>query len=97
MTLEIVGKAFDVTDALKAHAEKATGKLSKLKVDLSYNHLSLKKDGANYVSEYEIHTNLGQFFGRGSDTDCYLSITDAATKVFEQVKKRLDKLQDPSA
>ncbi|RIY32295.1 ribosomal subunit interface protein [Psittacicella hinzii] len=96
MALDIVGKAFDVTDAIKAHADKAVGKLSKLKVDLSYNTLALKKDGANYVSEYEVQTNLGHFFARGTDTDCYVSITDAVNKIYEQVKKKLDKLQHPT-
>lgn len=95
MTLEVVGKAFEVTDAIKAHAEKVTSKLAKLKqAELSYNQLALKKDGSNYVSEYEIHTNLGQFFARGSSPDCYESITEAAERVYDQVKKKLDKLQD---
>ncbi|RIY34348.1 HPF/RaiA family ribosome-associated protein, partial [Psittacicella gerlachiana] len=67
----------------------------KLKVDLSYNTLALKKEGASYVSEYEVQTNLGRFFARGSADDCYVSITEAVNKIYDQVKKKLDKLQDP--
>ncbi|RIY33490.1 hypothetical protein CJP74_01830 [Psittacicella melopsittaci] len=96
MALDVVGKAFEVTDAIKSHADKVVGKLSKLKVDLSYNTLALKKDGANYVTEYEVQTNLGRFFARGSATDCYVSITEAVNKIYDQVKKKLDKLQHPN-
>lgn len=90
---EVVSKQFEVTQAMKDHAEKAVKKLTKLKVEPTYNHMILKKEGSEFVAEYEIRTPIGNYFAKGSDVDCYLAITAAVAKIIEQVKRKLEKLQ----
>lgn len=91
--LEVVSSQFEVTQAMLDHARKAGRKLQKLKVEPTYNHINLKKEGSDFVAEYEVRSGLSNFFAKSSDPDCYLAITGAVAKVIEQVKRKLEKVQ----
>lgn len=91
MAFELTSKSFELTEAIKAHAEKVTGKLAKLHTEVTLNHMILRKEGVNYVAEYEIKVREGNFFAKDQNADCYVAMSGAVQKVFDQLKKKQDK------
>lgn len=93
MALQVTSKDFEVTEALAQHAEKAFAKLAKAKVETTNELLHLKKDGSVFVAELEVRTPLADFFAKAEDHDCYKAITEVVNKVYEQARKKLEKVQ----
>ena len=93
MTFTFTGKKFEVTDELKAYAEKKLAKVEKLFRGDSEASVTFSMERGRYLAEVTIRNN-GMFYRVSEVTsDMYASIDSAVAALIRQVRKNKTRLE----
>ena len=93
MTFTFTGKKYDVTDDLRAYAEKKIGKIDRLFRSESEAFVTFKTERGRYVAEVTLRNN-GMFYRVSEVTsDMYASIDSAVAAIERQVRRNKTRLE----
>ena len=93
MTFTFTGKKYDVTDDLRAYAEKKIGKIDRLFRSESDASVTFKTERGRYVAEVTLRNN-GMFYRVSEVTsDMYASIDSAVAAIERQVRRNKTRLE----
>ncbi len=92
MTFTFTGKKYDVSDELRAYAEKKIGKIDRLFRSESEAFVTFKTERGRYVAEVTLRNN-GMFYRVTEVTgDMFASIDSAVASIERQVRKNKTRL-----
>ncbi len=93
MTFTFTGRKFEVTDELRAYAEKKVGKIDKLFRTESDASVTFSAERGRYTAEVTIRNN-GMFYRVTETTsDMFASIDSACAALVRQVRKNKTRLE----
>jgi putative sigma-54 modulation protein len=93
MTFTFTGKKFDVSDELRAYAEKKIGKIDRLFRHESEAFVTFKTERGRYVAEVTLRNN-GMYYRVSEVTsDMFASIDSACAAIERQVRKNKTRLE----
>lgn len=98
MRIDVVGRHFEVTDAIRDYAEQKAGKLTKYYGGVQLIRLTIEKTGAHHVSEYEVELVIDverheDFISHAKAEDPYAAIDLVAEKGERQLRDHKEKLR----
>jgi putative sigma-54 modulation protein len=97
MHIVVKGKNVDVTDALRAHAEKRIAKISKYFDRIISTDVTLSTERNWHIVEVTLHDNNGHILrGEERTNDMYSSIDKVIDKLERQVKRQKGKVTNKS-
>jgi len=94
MQIQINGKSFVVTPALKTHAEEKFATLAKHFEKITNVHLVLHIENITHIAEASLHLNANEFFANAHEDDMYKAIDVVVEKLSTQLHKYKEKLID---
>jgi putative sigma-54 modulation protein len=94
MQLQITGKSFEVTPALKSHAEEKFQTLQKRFNKISTVHLVLYLENITQIAEANLVLNANEFHAKAEKEDMYEAIAALVEKLSNQLLKYKEKLID---
>ena len=93
MTFTFIGKKYEVSDELKAYAEKKVGKIDKLFRSESDASVTFSAERGRYTAEVTLRNN-GMFYRVAETTsDMFASIDSACAALVRQVRKNKTRLE----
>lgn len=93
MTFTFTGKKFEVSDELRAYAEKKIGKIDRLFRTESEAFVTFKTERGRYTAEVTLRNN-GMYYRVSEVTsDMYASIDSAVAAIERQVRKNKTRLE----
>ena len=93
MQIIVKGKNMDITEALKAHAEKRLSKISKYFDRVISTDVTLSTERGWHIVEVTVHANNGHILrGEERTNDMYTSIDKVIEKLERQVKRTKEKV-----
>jgi putative sigma-54 modulation protein len=93
MTFTFTGKKFEVSDELRAYAEKKIGKIDRLFRHESEAFVTFKTERGRYVAEVTLRNN-GMYYRVSEVTsDMFASIDSACAAIERQVRKNKTRLE----
>ena len=93
MQIIVKGKNMEVTDALRAHAEKRLSKISKYFDRVVSTDVTLSTERGWHIVEVTVHANNGHILrGEERTNDMYTSIDQVIDKLERQVKRTKEKV-----
>lgn len=93
MHIVVKGKNVDVTDALRAHAEKRVSKMTKYFDRIISTDVTLSTERNWHIVEVTVHDNNGHILrGEERTNDMYSSIDKVIEKLERQVKRQKGKV-----
>jgi putative sigma-54 modulation protein len=93
MQIVVKGKNMEVTDALRAHAEKRLSKIAKYFDRIISTDVTLSTERSWHIVEVTVHANNGHILrGEERTNDMYSSIDNVIDKLERQVKRQKDKV-----
>jgi putative sigma-54 modulation protein len=93
MTFTFTGKKFEVTDELRAYAEKKIGKIDRLFRNESEAFVTFKTERGRYLAEVTLRNN-GMYYRVSEVTsDMFASIDSACAAIERQVRKNKTRLE----
>ncbi|MCU0688174.1 MAG: ribosome-associated translation inhibitor RaiA [Phycisphaerales bacterium] len=96
MVIQVIGKHMDVTEAIKAHAEKKASKLPKHFDRVQAIVIRLEQDPKGKGFHCEVICDVekhADFIGNSHQPDLYNAIDEAVEKVDRQLGQYKDKLK----
>lgn len=97
MHIVVKGKNVDVTDALRAHAEKRVAKITKYFDRIISTDVTLSTERNWHIVEVTLHDNNGHILrGEERTNDMYSSIDKVIDKLERQVKRQKGKVTKKS-
>ena len=94
MQIQLVGKNFEVTDAIKKYTEEEITKITKRFPELSSINIVLNVEHKSNIVEANIHYNHSDVHATAEDNDMYIAINQVINKLLTQLTKHKDKLID---
>jgi putative sigma-54 modulation protein len=98
MRINVVGRHFEVTDAIREYAEQKAGKLTKYFDGLQQIDVQISHEGHHHGAEYEVELVLDvekhrDFVSRAKTTDPYAAIDLVVEKGERQLRDFKEKLK----
>lgn len=95
MNIEITGRHFHVSDALKDYASQKASKLTRYYGGIQRIQVLMSSDGNDQLVELIVAVNKGQtIIANEKHESMYAAVDLAADKAHRQLKKFKDKIQD---
>ena len=93
MTFTFTGKKLDISDDLRAYAEKKIGKIDRLFRSDSDAFVTMSVERGRYIAEVTLRNN-GMFYRVSESTgDMYASIDSAVASIERQIRKNKTRLE----
>lgn len=94
MQLNLVGKNFPITPALKSHAEEKLEALNERYSHVKNIHLVLHIEHLDHYAEATLHFHGSELHATAKANDMYLAIDQLSDKLSGQMQKLKDKAID---
>lgn len=94
MQLDIACHHFDLTDAIKQHAEEKLQKITHHFEQVINIKMILEIKKHEHIAEATAHSSGHDFFAKVSSDDMYASIDQMVNKLDAQIVKHKEKLKD---
>ncbi len=94
MQLNLVGRNFDLTEALKTHTNEKFKQLEKRHDHITLVNVALHTEHLAQIAEANIHANGHEFHAKASTEDMYQSIDEVVDKLITQLTKHQEKMID---
>ncbi|HXE73786.1 MAG TPA: ribosome-associated translation inhibitor RaiA, partial [Candidatus Nitrosotenuis sp.] len=96
MHITVTGKNFEVTDALKSHAQQRLHKVARYFDHVLTANVILSTERNWHIAEVTLHGNGFDMFGKDRGKDMYHSIDMVVDKLEKQLKKQKGRVIDRS-
>ena len=98
MRIDVIGRHFDVSDAIKVYAESKANKLTKYFSGLQQITVTISKIGSHHTNEYDVELVLDvekhdDFVSHAKHADTYAAIDLVVEKGERQLRDFKEKLQ----
>jgi len=98
MRIDVVGRHFEITDAMKSYAEGKAGKLPKYFHGVQLITLTISKSGSHHVPEFDVELVIDvekheNFVSHCKATDPYAAVDIVMEKGERQLRDFKEKLQ----
>lgn len=94
MQVTITAKNFDLTPAIKQHAEEKFNSLAQHFSNLSNLHIVLNIEHIDHCAEVTVHSHGAELHATAKSEDMYSSIDQLAHKLYTQLQKQKEKTTD---
>lgn len=94
MQLNITGKNFKVTPAIKTHIEEKFAALQKRFSQITNIHVILNIENIDHIAEATLHFHGNEIHATAKETDMYLAIDSLEEKLSGQINKQKEKVID---
>ena len=97
MRIEVIGRHFEVTDAIRTYAEQKAAKLLKYYQGIQMITVTISKVGSNHVADYEVELVIDverhdDFVSHAKAPDPYAGMDLVAEKGERQLRDHKEKL-----
>ena len=93
MELQLTGRKFEITPALKEFTTEKFQRLEKFN-KISMINVVFQLEKATHIAEATLHLNGVEIHASAKSDDMYNAIDELVDKLFIQVKKQKDKMAD---
>jgi putative sigma-54 modulation protein len=94
MSLNLTGKNFQITPAIKALVEEKFQKLTARYMQVSNIHVVLHIDHADHIAEGALHFHSHEIIATATANDMYVAIDELVEKMAHQMQKQKEKMID---
>ncbi|MFW5891382.1 MAG: ribosome hibernation-promoting factor, HPF/YfiA family [bacterium] len=94
MNIKFTGRHFDITDALKEHAEKKTSKFKHFFDVINEIDLVMEKENTIFKASATFDVNKKRFHIETKEQDMYESVDKLMDKIERKVRRFRDKVTD---
>jgi len=97
MRIDVVGRHFEVTDAIRTYAEQKAAKLTKYYGGVQMIRVTIEKTNSNHVGEYDVELVIDverhdDFISHATASDPYAAMDLVAEKGERQLRDHKEKL-----
>lgn len=93
MEIIISGRHFDVTEELRAHAQKHLQRLASEFPKLTSVRLVMAMERSWHIAEVHVYAKRAEFDAKARTQDMYVSVDSVAEKLEKQLRRHLDRVQ----
>jgi len=94
MQLDITGRNFEVTPALKTHAAEKMNHIQKHFADVVKVNMVLQVENNRHIAEASTHYTGAEIHAKAESNDMYRAIDEVTTKLETQLHKHKEKIID---
>jgi putative sigma-54 modulation protein len=94
MQLNLTGKNFQVTPAIKSHAQDKFESLEMRYAQINNIHIVLHIDHIDHIAEATLHFHTNEIHATATAKDMYLAIDSLIEKLSSQIHKQKEKIID---
>ena len=97
MNLQITGRHFEITDAIRAHVKEKFNRLERHFSNITQTHVILALTKDSHIAEAKLHLSGAELFAESKMENLYAAIDTLIDKLDRQIVKHKEKLQNHHA